>query len=189
MLFILSEPSSSLESEASQPVENDDVITLIKKPKNSLHLPSQGEPVAINTDSSSLREASTNDNAGTLIQMDDGDSRIKVYPRQIIGFEGSKTAFSCIVTEGLPLTIDWVLNGKLVKDLGMEHVDMETIHTAGNLVFKQLSMVHNNSYIQCRVLFSNSETYSFSRSVKLLVQGTANTYLLCRCILREIKCK
>ena len=161
--MVVSEPTSSQETKTRQPVGNSDVITLIEKPKNSLYMRSKTD------DTLTIHSNSLNSNDNT----EDGDVRIKVYPEQMVAYEGSKTAFSCIVTEGLPVTIDWVLNGKLVKDQVIENVHMETIHTAGNLVFKKLSTTHNNSYIQCRVLFSNSNMYSLSQSINLLVQGNS----------------
>ena len=99
------------------------------------------------------------------------DTRVKIYPEQATAYEGNKIAFSCVVLEGLATRIDWLLNGDPVQPFSIPDVEMEVIHTAGNLVFKQVSVKHNNSNIQCRVQFSDSETFLFSRIAHLLVQG------------------
>ncbi len=118
-------------------------------------------------------------NRRTSAALDNEDARIKIYPKQVTTFEGSKTAFSCIVTEGLATTIEWLVNGAPIKDFHVADVEISTIQTAGNLVFKHISASFNDSDIQCRVQFSDSQSFSYSARVHLLIQGNKYIYVFC----------
>ncbi len=91
---------------------------------------------------------------------------------------GDNPVFNCVSLHGATVTsVQWLINGTRLEDLSLTNVrtDFSEITEQGSLVFNNVPVEYNGTYIQCRVTLSNGETENSNNST-LLVQGEYKLY-------------